>query len=276
MSGTDILVVGATGKTGRRVVEGLRRLGERPRAASRSGAVRFDWYDPSGWRAALDGVDRVYIAPPTVPDLAAKQVAAFARLAVDNGVRKLVLLSGRSARAGSERMLALERAVRVPGAEGIVLRPSVFDQNFSEGNLRQSVIGGTIRLVATGNAAVDFIDAADIADVAVALLTAEARHEPVYELSGPAAMSYVDAAALISKATGMDLRVVEVEPEAWAAAALAKGAPADAVDWSLEAADGVRAGFYATPFTGVQDVLGRAPVTFDAFVRAAAAAGAWS
>lgn len=159
--------------------------------------------------------------------------------------------------------------MQVPGAAGIVLRPSVFGQNFPEGNLRQSVIGGAIRLVATGSAAVDVID---VADVAAALLTSEARDEPVYELSGPAAVPYADAAALISEATGMDLRVAEVEPEAWAAAALANGASADAVDWSPEAADGVCAGFCATPFTGVQDVLGRWPAAFDAFVRAAAAA----
>ncbi|GLY68255.1 NAD(P)H-binding protein [Amycolatopsis taiwanensis] len=270
MTGDSVLVLGATGKTGRLVASLLRQRGDRVRAVSRSSATRFDWDDERTWAPALAGIGSVYLATPTVPDLAVDAVRAFVPRAVRSGVRRLVLLSGRSARAGSKRMLALEEPVRSSGVAWTILRPSVFNQNFAEGRLRDAVRAGTLRQIATGHAPIDFIDVADIAEVAVAALTADGHGGQTYELSGPRALSYADAMAVIADETGRAIEVVEVDPAEWAAGALAAGTSQDAVAWSLEAATGVRDCFYATPFDDVRRVLGRAPRAFEDFVREAA------
>ena len=125
---THTLVLGGTGKTGRRVVERLRARGVAVRVGSR--ALPFDWNDRSTWAAALDGVSAAYISyyPDLAIDGAPDAVGAFARLAAERGVQRLVLLSGR----GEPEAQRAERAVQAAGAEWTVVRCSWFAQNFSE------------------------------------------------------------------------------------------------------------------------------------------------
>src|SRR5262245_50769479 len=131
------LVLGGTGKTGRRIVERLTARGLPTRIGSRSGEPPFDWDDPATWGPALDGVGAASIA--YAPDLAvpgaAEKVGAFADLAVASGVRRLVLLSGR----GEPEAERAENAVRESGADLTILRSSWFSQNFSEGAFRELV-----------------------------------------------------------------------------------------------------------------------------------------
>lgn len=84
----DILVLGATGKTGRRVTDALRKTGATVRAASRSGAVRFDWFDPTTRHQALTGATAAYVIAPSA-------ITPFIDQAGAAGPRNLVLLSGK-------------------------------------------------------------------------------------------------------------------------------------------------------------------------------------
>ncbi len=131
------LILGGTGKTGRRVAEKLAARGHPIRVGSRSGQPSFDWTDERTWEPALNGVGAVYIT--YYPDLAvpgaADVVGAFARLAVKNGVKRLVLLSGR----GEKEAQRAERAVQESGADWTILRCAWFAQNFSESFLINSV-----------------------------------------------------------------------------------------------------------------------------------------
>ena len=140
------------------------------------------------------------------PDLAfpgaADRVAAFTRLAVDRGVRRLVLLSGRN-EEGAQRA---EQAVQRSGAEWTIVRSSIFSQNFSEGFLLESVLGGELAFPA-GNVAEPFVDTDDIADIAVAALTEDRHVGQLYEVTGPRLMTFADAADDIAAATGRALRL---------------------------------------------------------------------
>src|ERR687890_52266 len=167
------LVLGGTGKTGRRVVERLRTLGLPARVGSRSGEPPFDWEDHTTWVPALRSVGSVYIT--YYPDLAVpgsvEAVRSFAKLAVENGVRRLVLLSGRGEPEAERAELALREVVDAKaGAEWTILRSTWFMQNFSEDYMLEHVLSGEIRLPA-GDVPTPFLDADDIADVAVTLLT---------------------------------------------------------------------------------------------------------
>ncbi|MDT0407007.1 SDR family oxidoreductase, partial [Streptomyces edwardsiae] len=133
-SPSTVLVLGATGKTGRRVVDRLRASSPvTVRAASRSGEVRFDWTLPGTWEPALAGAEAVYLVAPEDPS----PVAEFVKQAVASGVRRFVALSGRGidhAVGGDfgQGMVAGEAAVRESGAAWTILRPNNFFQNFDE------------------------------------------------------------------------------------------------------------------------------------------------
>jgi uncharacterized protein YbjT (DUF2867 family) len=167
MTTKPTLILGATGKTGRRVAERLKARGLPLRAASRTGVPPFNWDDRTTWTSALDGVGAVYIT--YYPDLAVPGAAAtvgeFAKLAVMNGVRRLVLLSGR----GEDGALLGERAVQDSGADWTILRSSWFSQNFSEGFFLSQLLNGEVALP-VGTVPEPFINAEDLADIAAAAL----------------------------------------------------------------------------------------------------------
>src|SRR5918993_3095155 len=202
------LVLGGTGKTGRRVAEWLAARSLPVRVGSRSGEPPFDWEDRTTWVPALRSVGSVYVT--YYPDLAVpgsvEAVRSFAKLAVENGVRRLVLLSGRGEAEAERAELALREVVDAKaGAEWTILRSTWFMQNFSEDYMLEHVLSGEIRLPA-GDVPTPFVDADDIADVAVAALTEEGHAGQLYELTGPRLLTFADALQDIGRATGRDVR----------------------------------------------------------------------
>ncbi|MGW4522150.1 NAD(P)H-binding protein [Amycolatopsis sp. NPDC004378] len=270
---TNFLVVGGTGKTGRRVADRLRERDLPVRTTSRRGVPPFDWADRETWAPVLKGVDAVYLTyyPDLVVPEAAADIRAFAELAVAQGVRHLVLLSGR----GEEDAGACERIVRDAGTGWTVLRCSWFAQNFSEHFLLEAVLGGEIALPA-GTVTEPFIDVRDIADVAVKVLTEPGHAGELYELTGPRLLSFADAAAEISAASGRNVRYVPVSGAEYAAAAVAYGVPAEEVGALTELFARVLDGRNESVTGDVARVLGRPATDFAAFARDAAATGVWA
>ncbi|WP_243707916.1 NAD(P)H-binding protein [Micromonospora sp. KC606] len=268
------MVLGATGKTGRRLVRTLRMAGRPVRAASRTGEVRFDWADEGSWAAVLEGASALYLIAPEDPTLA----RPFVQRAGAAGVRRIVALSGRGMDripAGFfEGMSATEQAVRESDVEWTIIRPNNFCQNFDEDHWHTAVRAGRLALP-IGAVPEPFIDAQDIADVAAALLTTDGHHGQVYELSGPRAVTFGEAVATIAAAAGRPVRYEELTPQAYRSELLAEGVPADiAADLESMFAN-MRAGHIAEPVDGVRRLLGREPVDFDRYAARAAAAGAW-
>jgi uncharacterized protein YbjT (DUF2867 family) len=208
------------------------------------------------------------------PDLAfpgaAAAIRSFAELAVRSGVRRLVLLSGR----GEEEAAVSERAVRESGAEWTILRASWFDQNFSEHFLLEPVLGGEVALPA-GSVAEPFVDADDIADVAVAALTDDRHVGRLYELTGPRLLTFGEATARIAEAIGREVRYVPVSPEQYESALVDHDVPADYAKSLTELFTRVLDGRNAHLGDGVQRALGREPRDFADYVRNTAATGVW-
>jgi uncharacterized protein YbjT (DUF2867 family) len=273
MTGERILVLGGTGKTGRRVAERLAARGLAVRVGSRSGDPPFDWEDRATWAPAVDGVSAAYVTYS--PDLAVpgapEAVAAFSALAAERGVRRLVLLSGR----GEEEAQRAERAVMASGLEWTVVRCSWFNQNFSEGAFADLVRAGELALP-VDQVPEPFVDAEDIADVAVAALTEDGHAGQVYELTGPRLLRFEDAVREIGRATGREIRLVPISHDEFAAGLAEAGVPEDGV-WLLgylfrEVLDGRN----ASPADGVQRALGRPPRDFRDYARETAATGVWT
>ncbi len=263
------LVIGGTGKTGRRVVERLVGQGRDVRVGSRKAERPFVWEDETTWGAALEGVRSVYVT--YYPDLAfpgaAEAIEEFSRLAVERGAGRLVLLSGR----GEEGARISEDKLKESGADWTVVRASWFNQNFDEDFFLEPVLAGELALP-TGEAVEPFVDADDIADVVVAALT-DARHiGKTYELSGPRLLSFRDVAAELSKASGRRIDYVPVALDEYRAALKENGAPVEFADLFRLITDGRNAHLVH----GVEEVLGRPPRDFSDYARDAAAGGAWS
>ncbi|WP_320780072.1 NAD(P)H-binding protein [Streptomyces sp. CRN 30] len=273
------LVLGATGKTGRRVAARLRLRGVRVRTASRSSPTRFDWSTPDGphgWDAALRGVTAVYVVPPPVPG----PVHEFVARAEAAGVRRLVLLSGHGADDWGDSpfgldMRSAEDAVRGSALEWTVLRASNFDQNFDEDAFHAPLLAGELALPA-GAVPEPFIDIEDVADAATAVLTEPGRHAGrIYELTGPRALTWAEAVDLISRASGLPMTYRQVSPAEYTAALVEEGWDKDDAHHLAEMFVLLERGVAAGTTDGVATVLGRAPRTFEEYVVRAAAAGAW-
>jgi uncharacterized protein YbjT (DUF2867 family) len=266
------LVLGGTGKTGRRVAERLTARGVPVRIGSRSAEPPFDWEDPATWAPALQDVAAVYLAYQ--PDLAfpgaTDTVRSFAELAVAGGVRRLVLLSGRR----EEEAQRGEEVVRNSGAEWTIVRASWFCQNFSEHFLLDSVLAGEVAFPA-GNVAEPFVDADDVADVAVAALTEDRHTGRLYEVTGPRLLTFADAAGEISRATGRQIRYVPVSAEQYRSALIEQDVPAEYADSLTDLFTTVLDGRNASLVDGVQRALGRPPRDFRDYARDAAATGVW-
>ena len=268
-----VLVLGGTGKTGRRIVERLRARDIAVRVGSRSAEPPFEWEDRTTWAPALEGVGAIYVS--YYPDLAVpgapEAVGALARQALEQGVQRLVLLSGR----GEQEAQRAERVVQDAGIEWTVVRCSWFNQNFSENYLLEPILSGEVALPA-GDVPEPFVDTEDIADVAVAALTEAGHANRVYELTGPRLLTFAEAVAEIGRATGRELHYVRVTVEEYMAAAAEHDLPDDVVGLLRYLFSEVLDGRNATLADGVQRALGREPRDFADYVRDTAATGVWN
>ncbi|MGV9249254.1 NAD(P)H-binding protein [Streptomyces sp. NPDC003710] len=260
-----ILVTGATGNVGRRVVDLLVRAGERVRALTRDPAaaglpsdvaVRGDLTKPATLAGALDGVERVYLFP--VPGTAEEVVAMARRF----GVRRVVVLSSDAVTDGTDSGLhsEVERAVEESGLDWTHVRPGEFALNKVSMWSRSIRSEGVVRM-AYGEVRGVPVHEEDVAAMAVAALTQDGHVGKAYSVSGPEALTQRDQVALISAASGRDIRFEEITPQEWRTQLLEQGMPAYAVDYIL----GFHAGWATKPpvvSEDVERVLGRSPRTF--------------
>lgn len=268
-----VLVLGGTGKTGQRIVQRLQQRAWPVRVGSRTNTLPFDWLDQSTWKPSLEGIKAVYIA--FQPDLsvpgAVDAIRAFTQLAVDNGVRQLVLLSGR----GEPEAQQCEQVVKNTGLDWTILPSSWFSQNFSEGYLIEPILEGFVALPA-GNIPEPFIDVDDIADVAVAALTEEGHNGQVYELTGPRLLTFEEAISDIARATGRSIQYQPLPIDAYKSALLEHGVPQEYVDLITHLFTETLDGRNAHVSDGVERAIGRKPTDFAEYARKTAAAGVWN
>lgn len=267
------LVLGGTGKTGRRIAARLTELGVPVRIGSRSNTPPFVWEDPATWADAVRGVQAVYIS--YAPDLAVpgapEAVQAFTELAVKSGVRRLVLLSGRNEYEAQRA----EKVVQASGVEWTIVRASWFNQNFSEGFFADGIAAGEVALP-VGDVGEPFIDTDDIADVATAALT-DAKHAgQVYEITGPRLLTFADAVQTIAKATGRDIRFKRVTLEEFSAMMREFQIPDSFIDFLTYLFTEVLDGRSSQVTDGVQRALGRPARDFADYARETAATGVWN
>ncbi len=271
MSELPILIIGGAGKTGARVNALLRASGVPTRPVSRSTLVPFDWTRPETWPAALAGVSMAYVTfqPDLAVEGAAEAIAEVSRLARENGLKRVVLLSGR----GEPRAQRAEAALQQSGVPWTIVRASWFDQNFSEGYLLDGVLAGEIALPA-GAVPEPFIDADDIAEVVVAALTDRRHAGKVYDVTGPRVLTFAQAVAEIAAAAGRPVHYRQIGSEEFAVGMRAH-VPEEYIALLLDLFTVVLDGRNSDVAYGVEQALGRPARDFADYAHRTAATGVW-
>ncbi len=258
----NIVIIGGNGKTGARVANRLEARNEKFRVVSRSTAVTFDWTDERTWEGALQGAQAAYLT--YYPDLslpgAADQVRGLCQVAVESGVKRIVLMAGR----GEPQVGPAEDAVRASGVDFTILECAFFAQNFTEGLLVPQ--NGVIAFPAD-QVTEPFIDCDDIADVAVRALLEPGHAGQTYDLTGPRALTFFEATEALARAAGRELSYQPVTFEQYAHA-LGQDLPPAQVDFFVSLFRFLLDGHNSNTSDDVERLLGRPARSFEQFAQA--------
>jgi len=273
MKTETVAIVGATGKTGQRVLSQLQEREYSVRALSRNSEYAFDWADKASWENALKGADSAYVT--YFPDLAVPQAAddirVFVALAKTLGIKHIVLLSGR----GEEGAQLAEQIVITSGLEWNIVRASWFMQNFSESFMLDGIKAGQL-VLPEPKADEPFIDVDDIADVAIAALTRTNLRNQVLEITGPQLLSFDSCVKSIGTASGRDITFATAPIDAYLLGARSQGLPDD-IAWLInELFVNVLDGRNESTTNTIEDVLGRPAKSFQQYVEKTEQTGVWT
>lgn len=266
-----IVIIGGTGKTGRRVAARLERRGISVRPVSRSTPIRFDWSEPETWDAALDGVSAAYLTYS--PDLAFpgadKKIEALAARLAERAISRVVLLSGR----GEDGAKASERALLAAVPSAVVVSCSFFTQNFTEGPFLPNVLDGEIAMPVSPAIGEPFLDIDDLADVVVAALCDGVRGGQVLELTGPAALTFPQVTDVLKELAGRTVSFHQISTPEYVEYAVAAGLPIDIASGLAELFIEVLDGRNVLTTNTIEQVLGRPATSFEDTIRQEVRAG---
>ncbi|MCE7646341.1 SDR family oxidoreductase [Vibrio fluvialis] len=266
-----VLVLGASGHVGQPLVAELLAKGEQVKAASRSGqefgaaeGVVFDFADPTTFDAAFDGVDRAYVMLPGGYVESKALLEPVIQAAAERNV-KVVFQSVLGVDADdSIPYRQVEIALENSGVPYVILRPNWFADNFHtywKAGIDQGVIG-----VPAGEGKSSFIDVRDIASSAAAALTTNRFDNQAFNLTGPEALSYAQAAQKISAALGKPVAYQAMEEGAFCDLLKSVGVPADYAEFLTSIFYPVREGWTAGVSDAVVTLTGKAPRSLDEYI----------
>lgn len=271
-----ILITGASGNVGREVLKQTAQKGAKVRAAFQSPPktavpsgveiATVDFNRPETLRAALEGVDRVFlVGPPTaeLPALERKAVDVIAKSNIEHLV-KLSAMGGRDAIFPRQHAES-EDYIRSCGIAHTFLRPNGFMQNLV--NYSASTINTQNAFYGSeGDGRVSQIDIRDVAAVAAQVLTEGGHKGKAYTLTGPEALNNTEIAQRLSNVLGRAIHNVNLPPEQLKPALLSAGMPEWNADALLDLQRLYREGKASTVTQDVEHVLGRKPITYDQFL----------
>jgi len=272
MKEKKILVLGGTGKTGRRVAERLINLGKDVRIGSRNETPSFDWEKAKTWVDVLRDMDSVYITfqPDLAVPSAIRAIKAFTFLAVEYGIQKMVLLSGR----GEKEAQNCEQIVMNCGVNWTIVRCDWFNQNFSESFFLDPIKAGHVALP-KGEALIPFVDTDDIADVVVETLLDDKHIGQVYELTGPRLLTFEEITSEISKVTGRDVQFHSISMDQYTNMLRGDQVPEDFIWLVKYLFTEVLDGRNSTLTNDIEKVLNRKAKDFTDYARDTVSTGVW-
>jgi uncharacterized protein YbjT (DUF2867 family) len=270
----NILVIGGTGKTGRRVAENLMQSGHNVRVVGRKTTPTFDWDNPETYIASLKDMDRAYIV--YYPDLAVPgsrdAITILTEKALEAGLEKVVLLSGK----GETEAEACEDIVANSGLNYTLVRASWFNQNFSEGAFLDFVLDGVVALPMP-EAEIPFVDADDIANVVSKVLIDDSYNGQTITVTGPQKRTFKEIVNIIAEAIDKPIQFVPISIDEFKKGMQQAGLP-DSYVWLF--------GYLFKEVLGnpenqevsddVAKVLGRPAKDFETYAKETTVTGIWN
>lgn len=268
-----MLVLGATGNTGSALVQLLKASGTPVRTASRGELadspdhIRLVWDDPRTHGPAVAGVERLYLVAPVGAVDPLPLVKPFLAKALAAGLQRVIFLSSSAVNPGDPGLGQIDALVRATVPEWAILRPSWFMQNFVGNHpLAEGIRSGGKIVTTTGDGRLPFVDARDIAATAAALLQMDSIISSEHLVTGPEALSYTEAAALISEIMGRPVRHVAVTEEVLTQRLIAAGYEAAFASALAGLDEDIRAGHQAQITDTVYRLTGRPPRSLRDFI----------
>ncbi len=267
------LILGSSGKTGKRVIDRFISNGLSFREGSRNSEIAFDWYDETTWGKSLEGVNAAYVV--FSPDLAVPGAPAiiknFVQSAKSSGVEHLVLLSGR----GEKEAKTCEKIVMDSTMDWTIVRSSWFAQNFSESFFLDDILRGQVFLP-IGKIKEPFVDIDDIADIVFAALTDDKHKGQIYEVTGTELLTFRDVMETIAKSTNRKIDFQQISMDEYVNYMIEAKVPEDYVALIKYLFTEVLDGRNESLTDGVQRALGREPRSFHDYAKAVAETGLWN
>jgi uncharacterized protein YbjT (DUF2867 family) len=272
-----ILVLGATGNVGSPLVKALQARGRAVRAASRSGkpvegaeGVVFDFANPAAAGPAFAGVDAAYVLLPTgyvdSKGLLMPVIEAAAAAKVKVVFQSVLGVDADDSIPYRQVEIALEQS----GVPYVILRPNWFSDNFHT-FWKAGIDHGQIAVPA-GDGKSSFIDARDIAESAAAALTSDKFDNKAFNLTGPEALDYAQAAKIISSVVGKDIAYNAIDDKTFIGILTGAGAPADYAAFLASIFYPVRQGWTSLVTPDVEILTGTPARSFEAYAKDNAAA----
>ena len=273
MKTENILVIGGTGKTGRKIVNLLKETDHKVRIGSRSTIPAFNWHQPEDWSQALSEMDKVYITYQ--PDLAVpgalNSIELLVKEAKKADVKKLVLLSGK----GEREAELCEQVIIHSGLDYNIIRASWFNQNFSESFLLDPILDGFVALP-QAEVKIPFVDTNDIAQVAVKALLDEKHNGKIYQLTGPSALTFKQAINKIAEASNRNITFLPISVQEYGDGMRKAKLPEDFV-WLVEYLFSEVLGNpkNSEVTNDVEKILNRKPISFEEYAEKTARLPVW-
>jgi uncharacterized protein YbjT (DUF2867 family) len=277
MDQNKILVVGAFSKVGSALVEQLTARGQTVKAATRTPGTHraapgveltaFDYDVADSDKPALEGADRVFMLTKWTelhPEVTLNRFIEHARSA---GVRHLVFMSSLGVDKEPPPSLPLvEKRIAGTGMGYTFLRPNWLMQNFSHGFLLPTIRDISLIVAPTGWGQTSFVDARDVAAVAADALVDGAHNGQTLYLTGPEALTYEQAAGILSDATNRSVRFQDANEEEMRRIMADRFEP-DQQDYLVKLFGFVRDGQDGGVSSDLATALGREPTSFAQFAR---------
>ncbi len=278
---SKILVIGATGNVGGKLVPMLVKRGERVKAATRTPktykassnqveATYFDYDHLEMYATALHDVDRIFMLAMSADPLTYERLTPFVDAAKAANVQHILMMTAIGVEHDDENSLRrVEKYIEASGIAFTFMRPNWFMDNFSTGFIQPMIAESQRIFVPADESKTSFIATQDIAAVAAVILTETDDHQgKAYTLTGTQSLTYREAAQVLSNVIGDTIEYVPINDAAMRQNMSAAGFGAEQLDYFSNLFTFVRAGFTASVTVTVAQILQRDPTTFENFVSA--------